>query len=139
MSELIPFFVALGFIVGFYIVSFWNLFEKAGEPGWKVIIPFYNLYTFVKIAGKPGWWMILYFIPVVSIFASLMVDLEMAKKFGKTDLFAVGLFLLSPIFYPILALGDAEYQVDEKTTKVNDKSFVNEDGETIEEIPLEDW
>lgn len=30
----------------------WKLFEKAGEPGWKSIIPFYVDYTEYKIVGK---------------------------------------------------------------------------------------
>ena len=25
------------------VVAMWKIFEKAGEPGWAAIIPFYNL------------------------------------------------------------------------------------------------
>lgn len=32
------------------IISYWKLFEKAGEPGWKSLIPFYNLFVITKIA-----------------------------------------------------------------------------------------
>ena len=32
------------------IVAYWKLFEKAGEPGWKSLIPFYNLFVITKIA-----------------------------------------------------------------------------------------
>lgn len=31
------------------IVAMWKIFEKAGEPGWAAIIPFYNLYVLFKI------------------------------------------------------------------------------------------
>jgi len=33
-----------------------------------------------------------------------------AKNFGKSTGFGVGLIFLSPIFFAILAFGDAEYQ-----------------------------
>ena len=32
------------------IVAKWFLFQKAGEPGWKAIIPFYNTYIECKLA-----------------------------------------------------------------------------------------
>ena len=31
------------------IIANWKLFEKAGEPGWSAIIPFYNSYQMAKI------------------------------------------------------------------------------------------
>ena len=34
----------------FIIIVNWKLLEKAGEPGWKAIIPFYNLYTMCDIS-----------------------------------------------------------------------------------------
>ena len=33
----------------------------------------------------------------------------LSKSFGKTEAYTVGLILLAPIFYPILAFGDARY------------------------------
>lgn len=32
------------------IVALWKVFEKAGEKGWKSLIPLYNLYIYCKIA-----------------------------------------------------------------------------------------
>ncbi len=34
------------------IVASWLLYNKAGEPGWAAIIPFYSSYVRFKIAGK---------------------------------------------------------------------------------------
>lgn len=31
------------------IVAMWKIFKKAGEPGWKAIIPIYNNYILFKI------------------------------------------------------------------------------------------
>ncbi|HEU5187833.1 MAG TPA: DUF5684 domain-containing protein [Candidatus Saccharimonadales bacterium] len=92
------------------IVAFWRVFEKAGQPGWAALIPFYNMYVLLKIVGRPGWWLILLFIPLVNVIVSLVVALDMAKAFGKSTLFGVvGLWLFNIIGYLILAFGDAKY------------------------------
>jgi hypothetical protein len=33
----------------------WKIFEKAGEAGWKSIIPIYNVYIMYKIVGMKNW------------------------------------------------------------------------------------
>ena len=38
------------------IIAAWKIFEKAGEKGWKSLIPFYNIYIFFKILGIKEWW-----------------------------------------------------------------------------------
>lgn len=91
------------------IVALWKVFTKAGQPGWGVIIPIYNLYLLCKIAGKPGWWVLLMFIPFVNFIIALLVALGVAASFGKSAAFGIGLFFLPFIFYPILAFGDATY------------------------------
>lgn len=43
-------------VIGWYIlqvVAYWQIFEKAGEPGWKAIIPCYNTYTQYNLPGTP--------------------------------------------------------------------------------------
>jgi hypothetical protein len=45
--------VWLGFMV-VIIIGGWKMFEKAGEPGWAILIPFYNTYILLKIAGRDG-------------------------------------------------------------------------------------
>ena len=43
-----------------HIIGVWNVFKKAGEPGWKSIIPFYNTYILYKISWNPMWfWLVL--------------------------------------------------------------------------------
>lgn len=36
------------------VIGYWGVFCKAGEKGWKVLIPFYNEYLLYKIAWKPS-------------------------------------------------------------------------------------
>lgn len=93
-----------------YIVAFWKVFEKAGEAGWKSIIPFYNIWVMFEIAGRPGWWMFLMFIPFVNFVVWIILSLDMAKAFGKSPVFAIfGLWIFSFIGYMMLGFGDAKY------------------------------
>jgi hypothetical protein len=94
----------------FVIVSMWKVFEKAGQPGWGIFIPIYNIYLLLMIARKPGWWLLLYLIPFVNFVIGIIVSIEIAKNFGKDAGFGIGLAFLGFIFYPILAFGDAQYQ-----------------------------
>jgi len=91
------------------LVAMWMVYVKAGKPGWAAIIPFYNVYVFLKIAGKPGWWLIWFFIPLLNLIFGIIATLAFAQNFGKGAGFVVGLIFLPFIFYPILAFGDAKY------------------------------
>lgn len=92
------------------IAGLWKMFVKAGQPGWAAIIPIYNLYILTKIVNRPGWWVILFLVPIVSLVISIIIMLDLAKSFGKSVAFAVGLILLGPIFICILGFGSAQYQ-----------------------------
>lgn len=96
-------------IVVLMVASLWKVFEKAGEPGWAAIIPIYNLIVLLKIAGKPAWWFLLMLIPIVNFIVAIIVIMSLARNFGKGTGFGVGLLLLAPVFYPMLAWGDATY------------------------------
>ena len=90
--------------------SLWKIFTKAGQPGWLSLIPIYNYIVLVRITGHSAWWFILLLIPYVNAIASILLMLRLAGKFGKGPGFGVGLVLLSPLFLPLLAFGDARYQ-----------------------------
>jgi hypothetical protein len=92
------------------IVAMWKIFEKAGEPGWAAIIPFYNLYVLFKITWGSGWKFLLLLIPFANIVIAIITMVKLAKAFGKSGGFAVGLIFLSVIFYCILAFDQSQYQ-----------------------------
>ena len=91
------------------IAGVWKAFVKAGQPGWSVLIPIYNIYVMTQIAKKPGWWVLLMLIPIVGIIVSFILMIEIAKNFGRDTGFGIGLALLGIIFWPILGFGDAQY------------------------------
>lgn len=105
------------------IVAQWKIFTKAGEKGWKSIIPIYNAVTLFKIIGISPWFVLVYLagaIPVVGSFIvlafTIYVMYKLATAFGKDGGFTVGLVLLNTIFLMILAFGSAEYQLDRTAT-----------------------
>lgn len=96
-------------IVGAALAGMWKVFSKAGQPGWAIFVPIYNLVCLAKIAGRPAWWAALCFIPWLGLIPVAMLTWGVAKNFGKGAGFAVGLILAGPIFYPILGFGGAQY------------------------------
>jgi hypothetical protein len=102
----------LAFII-LIVAALWRVFEKAGRPGWAAIIPIYNIIVLLEIVKRPVWWIILLLIPIVNFIMSFIVNIDLAKQFGKGAGFGVGLTLLGFIFYPILGFGDAQYQGQE--------------------------
>ncbi len=92
------------------VASMWRIYTKAGKPGWAAIIPFYNIIVLLEIVGRPWWWLLLLFVPLLNLVIAIIVYIDLAKSFGKGVGFAIGLLLLSFIFFPILAFGDATYQ-----------------------------
>jgi len=92
------------------IIGYWRTFVKAGRPGWGAIIPFYNLYLYIKVGGRPGWWLILYFIPFVNIIMDLIVSIDVSRNFGHGTGYGIGLWLLKPIFMLILGFGGDQYK-----------------------------
>lgn len=104
-------------IVVVELIGMWKMFTKAGEAGWKCLIPIYNLVILFKIAGLSPWLILCYllsFIPVVGWLVMLGLQIYLAinlsKSFGMGNGFAAGLFFLQPIFICILGFGKAEYQ-----------------------------
>ena len=106
-------------ILAFYvliIVAQWKIFTKAGQEGWKAIIPIYNVVVLYKIIGLSPWLLLLYLlsaIPVVgwiiSAALSIVSMVKLAKAFNQSTAFIFGLLFLSPIFQMILGFGKAEY------------------------------
>ena len=118
------------------IVANWKIFQKAGEAGWKSIIPIYSGYVSYRIAWSTGiFWLqfifgfaanfvdnittaenagmaMLLLLAVLRVILAVILILyciKLAKAFGKGVGFAIGLMLLSPIFLLILGFGSAQY------------------------------
>ncbi len=118
------FFIVALILIIIDIVGLWRIFKKAGQPEWGALIPIYNEYLLCKIAGVNPWWILitlfsflLNVIPIiggiasaaVGIYFGILLNVSIARSFGKDDGFAVGLFLLRPIFHLILGSNGDQY------------------------------
>ena len=113
----------------------WRILTKAGEKGWKALIPIYNLIVIHKIVGMSNVWLLIDLILcALGVVAPLMKDSilwiettlfvvssaftlvyeiiiinKLCNVFGKGDGFKLGTFFLPLIFIPILGFGKARY------------------------------
>lgn len=95
----------------FYTGVTWILYVKAGQPGWAVLIPIYNMIVFVEICERPIWWFILLFIPIVQIVITIILMLDFNRKFGQPAWHFVLAFLFGFAYYPYLAFsGNVQYE-----------------------------
>lgn len=101
------------------IIGMWKVFTKAGEKGWKSIIPFYNIAMLYKISGMSPYLVFIYiglFIPVVNIFASVALaiinlyqKINLMKAFKASTGLTVAMLIVPFITYLILGFGNSEY------------------------------
>jgi hypothetical protein len=112
-GEVAAFFLIVGVVVLLvmipYVVGLWKVLGKAGRPGWGAIVPVYNNWLIIEIVGRPLWWLALLFVPYASFVILVILMVDLAKSFGKSAGFGVGLALLGPVFMPILGFGSATY------------------------------
>lgn len=103
-------FIFLLAIVIFMIVVKWKMYEKAGKPGWASIVPVYSTIVLFDIIGYKWYYIFLLFlggVPVIGGVALMLFtisySIKLAKSFGQSTGFGIGLALVNPIFVAIIA------------------------------------
>lgn len=116
------------------IIANWNIFIKAGEAGWKSLIPIYGDYVSYKIAWQTSYFWLSFILGIVASYVSsanlnesifltviatllriviavinIMYCIKLSRAFGHGIGFAIGLILLQPIFLLILGFGSDQY------------------------------
>lgn len=105
----------------------WQLFEKAGRKGWETLVPFYNLFVFLKIIKKPMWWYALLLFPFLNVFMYMLMLVELAKCFNKFGLGEQFLAVVFPYFYfPYIGFKKEEKYVDPDNRPEIKKGVVRE-------------
>jgi hypothetical protein len=87
----------------------WAAFVKAGEPGWAAIVPIYNMMVMARIGGRDPMFGLLCLVPIVNIFAYIIIMVDLCRAYDVGGAFAIGLILLPFIFWPILGFGSARF------------------------------
>ena len=91
------------------IVAMWKLFEKAGEAGWKSLIPFYGSYILFKIAWGNGLLFLLCLVPCVNIVVLYIMEYKLCKAFNQEIGIFILMIFLPPVAWLILGFGSAQY------------------------------
>ena len=114
------------------VIGWWKIFTKAGEAGWKSLIPFYNGYTISKIFWETKYfWFTLLASDAGGIFSGIggiiggllsaacmitalvlviMQNYKLARAFGHGGGYTLGLIFIQWLFVLILGFGSSEYQ-----------------------------
>lgn len=114
------------------IIGLFKIYQKMGKPGWKGIIPFYNMYgLYDELWDKKYFWGYLLaqavmlnpsspsgllfsvadlVLAVAMIVVVMKLYIKLAKAFGKGTGFGVLTFFFAPICLAILGFGSAEYE-----------------------------
>ena len=137
LAILSTYFIGLIIYSILLIIANWKVFTKAGQPGWKTLIPVYNVYIRYKIAWKASmFWLlilnglvvgclttymsvvgskstvliiILAVLSLLSVLIHIIQYFKTAHAFGHGFGFGLGLFFLNPIFTLIAGFGKSEY------------------------------
>ncbi|MBR5512715.1 MAG: hypothetical protein IKV85_01860 [Ruminococcus sp.] len=114
------------------IIANWKLFEKAGEPGWSAIIPFYNSYQMAKIGtgNETICWVyvslsilntvlgniesdngafnaIALLVSLASLVISCYVYYKYTESFGQSTGMCILAIFFAPIIYMIMAFSSS--------------------------------
>lgn len=119
-----------------FVIAEWKILTKAGEKGWKSLIPVYNVFISHHIVGMSHIWFIL---EVISWIIEVMLELvnglpswvslafgiftiiftvvsevvhiiKLCNCFGKGTAFKIGMILIPGLFFLIIAFGESRYQ-----------------------------
>ena len=79
-------------------VGMWGIFKKAGLKPWLSLIPFYNVWLWIKVViGRQWWWMLLFLIPYLGIFMFFYMVWETIRQFDKYSYIPL---ILGTTFFP---------------------------------------
>lgn len=131
----------LGALAMFFVLSYllevaacWRVFEKAGQHGWKSLIPVYSSYIRYCLAWRPLWfWVsgallvgtfalgaapveesvkstVSFVLGTAGTLIHLASSFRLGRVFGRGALFSLALALFPPLFTLILGFGGSQYQ-----------------------------
>ena len=64
-------------------IGLYKIFEKAGLPAWKALIPVYNFWLVGGIINRPKWWGLIMIVPGVNLIMYGVYGFHLARAFKK--------------------------------------------------------
>lgn len=112
----------IGWHIGMY-----GMFVKAGIPGWKALIPFYNTWCIVEKINLKKWWFFFQFIPIAGQFITIWILIKFVEHFGRFGVGHHALTVFLPfIYFPYLGFSGSERYAGEAVVKNYKKSVARE-------------
>ena len=113
-------FISKTALIVIVIISFlgwqagmWGIFKKSGLKPWLSLVPFYNIWLWIKVViGRKWWWMLLFLIPYLGIFMFFYMIWETIRQFDKYSYLPLILgTLFFPFYLPYLGFSPKEQYV----------------------------
>ncbi|OJJ18911.1 hypothetical protein BKI52_23940 [marine bacterium AO1-C] len=114
MLTLIQTPVILAAIVIFY-ESLFYLFKQNDKEGYQALIPIMNHLVLLKLSNRPLWWIVPVYIPFIRLIPKYFINLSIAKSYGKSNGFAIGMTILPWYFYGVISLNTQDNEQEEIT------------------------
>ena len=142
-----PLFLLIYTIICFVgtFIGLYGVFEKAGKKGWLALVPFYNLYVWLKVMERPWWWLLFFLIPYFFFFMLMLMTWKTIRMFNKTRYVTLfpGTFF-SFIYMPYLGFSSKEkfYKREElpamelgfwQSKPITSKKKINQEKKNIDE------
>jgi Family of unknown function (DUF5684) len=83
----------------------WRIYARMGEPGWRGIVPLLNAHVVFRRRGREWWWVLLLLVPCVGWLVAIVYLNDLARLYGRSAAFTVGLVLVPVVFLGVLAFG----------------------------------
>ena len=122
------------FLVYFVLIhiGFYKFFEKAGEPGWKALVPVYSVWVALRIIKKPLWWLFVYYIPFLGIIVGIGIIVEFLKCFGYLRFYQHLLgIVFGAVYLPYIAFKPETKFIGPEAAKKYKKSTAREWADAI--------
>ncbi|MDR1459913.1 MAG: signal peptidase I [Bacteroidales bacterium] len=113
-----PLFLLVYTIICFVgtFIGLYGVFQKAGKKGYLALIPFYNLYVWLKVIERSWKWLLFFLIPYFGLFMLMLMTWKTLRMFNKTRYITLipGTFF-SFVYVPYLGFSSKEkfYTKDE--------------------------
>lgn len=104
--------VLIFFLISYILlsISLFFLFPKAGEEGWKGLVPGLNFITWCKIIGRKSSYALWLLFPIVNIFTLAGMCVDMARSFNKFSFLDAAMSVIyAPAYFFKLAFGSDTY------------------------------
>lgn len=106
-------FLLIGYVL--LSISLFFLFPKAGEAGWKGLVPGLNFVVWCKLIGRQPWHALWLLFPIVNIFIYAGMCIDMVRSFKHYTFWeSVLAVVAAPFFFFYLAFSQKE-KYDEPT------------------------